>query len=311
MNIDNEDYEDDIEIDIVDDTPEEDQNRVPLPELTEEEQLAQAEEMDKYSSKRVKERYNQLTHRYHDERRAKEEAARRAEEATNFAKQVYEENKRLKDTLEWGRNEYYNEINARLDTAQQLAEKAYREAYEAGNTDDLIKAQNARDEIILKRAQMANMPAPVPQDKFEFSAREEPPQVISQPTPEPRPENNYQEDLQYENVPDIKAEEWAARNSWFGKDDEMTALALGVHKKLVSNGYDTDSDDYYAAIDQRMREVYPNKFGKPRPSPVAPAGRTTATKKVTLTKSQVDLAKKFRIPLEVYAKEYAKTMETK
>ena len=106
---------------------------------------------------------------------------------------------------------------------------------------------------------------------------------------------------------DAKAEEWAARNPWFGEDTEMTSLAYGLHSKLVNSGVDTQSDDYYAAIDKRMREVYPEYFGKAKKSsPVAPAGRSTSTKKVTLTATQVALAKRLGVSLEDYAKHAAK-----
>ena len=108
---------------------------------------------------------------------------------------------------------------------------------------------------------------------------------------------------------DVKAEEWAARNPWFGADEEMTSLAYGLHAKLVNSGVDPQSDDYYAAIDKRVRDVFPDYFGKQKPrtsSPVAPASRNTAGKKVTLTATQVALAKRLGVPLEQYAKHVAK-----
>ena len=110
---------------------------------------------------------------------------------------------------------------------------------------------------------------------------------------------------------DVKAEEWAAKNEWFGVDEEMTSLAYGLHSKLVNSGVDPTSDEYYTTIDKRMRDVFPEYFGKvkekPRTSsPVAPAGRTTASRKVTLNPHQVALAKKLGVPLAEYAKHVAK-----
>ena len=297
-----------IEIDIVDDTPEEDQGKQPLPPISDDELEKQRQEMDAYASKGVQERINKLTHHIHDERRAKEEAMRRAEAAEQFAKQVYEENQKYQDTLNWGRNEYFNEVNARLDLAQQLAEQGYRKAYEEGNTDEIIKAQQAMQDITVKRAQLANLPPPVPKEDFKFQEQQPIPDFQQQTYAQPQ-EPVYEEPLQEEIVPDIKVQEWTARNPWFGEDGdpEMTFAALGVHRSLVNRGVDTNSDEYYAALDQRMSQLYPEKLGKPRRSShVAPVGRTAATKKVTLTKAQEAFAKRFNIPLERMAREQIK-----
>ncbi len=307
--MDEENYEGtEIEIDIVDDTPEEDQGKQPLPPISDDDLEQQRKEMDAYASKGVQERINKLTHHIHDERRAKEEAMRRAEVAEQFAQQVYQENQKYQDTLNWGRNEYFNEVNARLDLAQQLAEQGYRKAYEEGNTDEIIKAQQAMQDITIKRAQLANLPPPVPKEDFKFQEQQPIPD-FQQQTYTQEPEYQYEEPLQEEIVPDIKVQEWTARNPWFGEDGdpEMTFAALGVHRTLVNRGVDTNSDEYYAALDQRMSQLYPEKLGKPRrSSQVAPVGRTAATKKVTLTKAQEAFAKRFNIPLERMAREQMK-----
>lgn len=307
--MDEENYEGtEIEIDIVDDTPEEDQGKQPLPPISDTELEQQRKEMDAYASKGVQERINKLTHHIHDERRAKEEALRRAEVAEQFANQIFQENQKYQDTLNWGRNEYFNEVNARLDLAQQLAEQGYRKAYEEGNTDEIIKAQQAMQDITIKRAQLANLPPPVPKDDFKFQPQQPIPDFQQQTYVQPQ-EPVYEEPLQEEFVPDIKVQEWTARNPWFGEDGdpEMTFAALGVHKSLINRGIDTNSDEYYAALDQRMSQLYPEKLGKPRrSSQVAPVGRTAATKKVTLTKAQEAFAKRFNIPLERMAREQMK-----
>jgi hypothetical protein len=119
--------------------------------------------------------------------------------------------------------------------------------------------------------------------------------------------------------PDAKASEWANENSWFGSDDEMTAYAMGVHSKLVKQGMDTTSDDYYETINSRMRNTFPEEFEGENEEPeakttkrqsnvVAPATRSTAPKKVRLTQTQVAIAKKLGVPLELYAQKVAEEM---
>lgn len=298
-----------FEINIVDDTPPEDQGRTALPPVTDEELQSQKQEMDSYS-KDVQKRIDKLTHHVHDERRAKEEAIRRAEAAEQFAKQVYEENQKYQDTLTWGRNEYFNEVNEKLNLSQQLAEQAYRKAYDEGNTDEIIKAQQLLQDITIKKSQLANMPPPVPRDDFKLPESQPIPDFTPQQQvrdPEPQYEAQYEPPLQEESEPDIKVQEWTARNPWFGPDDEMTMAALGVHKALYNRGIDTSSDEYYAALDSRMAELFPEKLGKPRrSSQVAPAGRTAATKKVTLSREQEAFAKKYNIPIERMAREQMK-----
>jgi len=282
------------EIEIVDDTPEEDRGRVPL--QTEEEE--HEEELDKHSLN-VKKRINQLSHKYHDERRAKEEALRQNEEAIRLARTVYEENERLKQTLSWGQQEYAREAEAKIEYAQKLAEDKYRKAYETGDTDGVLEAQRELNESAIQKAQLQNQIATAvqqtslqQQNNQVYSAPEQ--QYYEQPTPAPR---------------DSRAEYWASRNPWFGKDEEMTSFAYGLHQKLVNNGIDPTSEEYYQKIDSRMREVFPQNFQKSRKSSaVAPASRSTGSKKVTLTASQVAIAKRLGVPLETYAKYAAKEM---
>lgn len=281
------------EIEIVDDTPEEDRGRAPLKSEEEEHE----EELDKHSVN-VKKRINQLSHKYHDERRAKEEAIRQNEEAIRIAHTILEENKRLKSTLTWGQQEYVNEVNAKIDYAQKLAEDKYRRAYESGNTDELLAAQKEMQDVAIQKSRMDSFVPPVAEQSSlqTQEASVYTPQNVAPERPQAPPR-------------DEKAEEWAARNPWFGTDEEMSSLAYGLHAKLVNNGVDPQSDEYYVAIDKRMREVYPDYFGKTKPrasSPVAPASRNTAGRKVTLTATQVALAKRLGVPLEQYAKHVAK-----
>lgn len=284
-----------VEIEIVDDTPEEDKGREPLKAEKED---SHEDEIENYSEK-VKKRINQLNHRIHDERRAKEALARQNEEAIRLAQTVYQENERLKQTLSWGQQEYTREAEAKIDYAQKLAEDKYRRAYETGDTDGVLEAQRELNQAAIQKAQLQNqISAAIQQTALQqqnnavYSQPET--QSYEQPAPPPR---------------DYRAEDWASRNPWFGKDEEMTSFAYGLHQKLVNNGIDPTSDEYYQKIDSRVREVFPQNFQKSRKSSaVAPAARSTGSRKVTLTASQVAIAKRLGVPLEAYAKYAAKEM---
>jgi hypothetical protein len=124
--------------------------------------------------------------------------------------------------------------------------------------------------------------------------------------------------------PDEKASNWAKENTWFGSDEEMTAYAMGVHKKAINEGLDPSSDEYYEKINSRMRSTFSDYFGeeehqeeqetetkKRKSNVVAPATRSTSPKKVTLTRTQVAIAKKLGVPLELYAKKVAEEMRNR
>ena len=293
---------DDIEIEVVDDTPEPDRDRAPLKAVEPQEDEKQEEELDKYSES-VQKRMNQLTHRYHDERRAREAIERQNQEAIQLAQAVLAENERLQRAYQEGSQDYLKQVQYKIEYAQKLADDKFRKAYEAGDTEGLIEAQKLRDDIALERARLENLNFAPPQQNA-LQTEQQP--VYNQPTVEPQRPQAPQRDE--------KAEDWAAKNPWFGADEEMTSLAYGLHSKLVKSGIDPTSDEYYATIDKRMRDVFPDYFGKPKEkpkasSPVAPAGRTTAGKKMTLTATQVALAKKLGVSLESYAKHVAKLQE--
>ena len=292
-----------VEIEIVDDTPPQDKNRKPLqaePPQESEGDDEQEFELDNYSDK-VKKRINQLSHKYHDERRAKESVLRQQEEALRYAQAVRAENERLQQTLAMGYQEYAKEAQSSIESQEKLAEDKYRRAADTGDTDSMLAAQKELSALALKKDRLLNMQPP---QQAPLQSQQQPvyneTNVVSRPPQAPQR--------------DEKAEDWAAKNPWFGADEEMTSLAYGLHSKLVKSGIDPTSDEYYATIDKRMRDVFPDYFGKPKEkpkasSPVAPAGRTTAGKKMTLTATQVALAKKLGVPLEQYAKHVAKLQE--
>jgi hypothetical protein len=294
---------DDIEIEVVDDTPEQDRGKTPLKEEAVQQENAQEEEMDRVASDSVQKRMNQLTHRYHDERRAREALERQNQEAIQLAQAVLADYERIQKAYEAGGEFTRKQWEDKISYAQRFADDKFRKAYEAGDTEGLLEAQKIRDEVALERARLENANFALPQQNALQTERQP---VYNQPTVEPQRPQAPQRDE--------RAEDWAAKNPWFGADEEMTSLAYGLHSKLVKTGIDPTSDEYYATIDKRMRDVFPDYFGKPKEkpkasSPVAPAGRTTAGKKMTLTATQVALAKKLGVSLEQYAKHVAKLQE--
>jgi hypothetical protein len=284
-----------LEIEVVDDTPEKDRGREasePPAEVTD-------EEIEKYSES-VQKRIKHLSKGYHDERRAKEAAAREKEEALRFAQQVYEENKKLKT--------YANQSNRTATEANKSAAEAelaqarakFKKAYEDGDADLLAAAQEEIADAKIKINRVQEKLVEIPD---EDTLQRENKRVYSEPEP-----------AQYR--PDPKAQAWQRQNSWFGSDEEMTSFALGVHEKLVKQGVDAESDEYYEKLNRRIRQVFPESFDdevveeKPKKAKpanvVAPATRSTAPKKIVLTQTQVAFAKRIGVPLEDYAKEIAK-----
>ena len=291
--------EDDIDLEITeDDIPVADRGKEPLPKEKVEE--LENDTLEDYSE-RVKQRMAQLKKVWHDERRAKESADRERHEAIKFAQQISEENKRLKTTLTSGEETYIQTLKNALEQQLDSAKRDYREAYNAGETDQIIEAQQKMND-----AQMRLSQAQQYEPRFKNTLQEpEKPVYIQQ---------NEQRSFK----PDDKAAAWQEKNDWFGKDEEMTSLALGVHEKLVRSGISPTSDEYYRRIDSTMQKRFPENFGdatldedqpaeRTKPSNVvAPATRSTAPKKVRLTKTQVALAKKFGLTPEQYARETLK-----
>ena len=280
--------EDEIDIEVVDDTPKKDRGKkpsTPPDELTD-------DELESYSEK-VRKRLQHFSKGYHDQRRAAEQAAREKAELEAFTARLVEENKKLKGTV--GENQ-----KAMLEQAKKMAEREleeakakFKSAYDAGESEAVVAAQEELTTAKLKSERVNNLKLPALQE----SETEVQPQSSAPPV-------------------DDRAVKWQQDNSWFGQDDEMTAFALGLHQKLVKQGIDPRSDDYYEKINSRMRQVFPDSFDdvedepeEPKPrrktNVVAPATRSTAPKKIVLTQTQVALAKRLGVPLEEYAKQVA------
>lgn len=280
----------DIEIEIEDDTPEEDKGRQPMPkEIVDDLDRDELEEYDEG----VKQKLKQLKKVWHDERRAKEQLAREQEEALAIARRLYEENQKLRSAYSTGEKEYISTAQTNAQMEMDAARRAYREAYESGDTDGVIAAQekmNLAQLKVLRAENLKETPLQEPEDIVQQRREERPvqPQAVQ---------------------PDRKAQAWQERNSWFGKDEEMTAAALGLHQKLVNSGVEVGSDEYYSTLDKTMRTRFSEHFGEPKAKPrtvVAPATRSTSSNKIRLTQSQVQIAKKFGLTPEVYAREVLK-----
>ena len=294
----------DLEIEIEDDTPEEDRGKTPSdPKFVEE---LDKDELDEYSTA-AKQKIAAFKKVYHDERRAKEAADREREEAIEVAKKLFEENKALKGRVNNTEGFAINSIKSNAHAALEKAKREYRDAYESGDTDKIIEAQEAMTE-----AKMSISQAETAEHNFKNRPVQEEEFVVQTPQRPKQPTR------------DQKFEKWRERNSWIDSDSEMRALAMGTHERLVAEngaGYAT-TDEYYKRIDATMRKRFPERFeedegteveidSKPpartKPSVVvAPASRSTASKKLKLKPSQVDLARKLGITPEQYAKEVLK-----
>tara|TARA_Y100000385_G_scaffold49992_1_gene46782 strand:- start:5972 stop:6898 length:927 start_codon:yes stop_codon:yes gene_type:complete len=282
-----------FEVDIIDDTPEEDKPR------RAEDAEAQIPEDDEIASygENVQKRIKQLKFEFHEERRRKEEAARLQDEAVDYARKIYEENQKLRKTLEEGEGVLVQQAKGRVEAELERAKSAYKQAYEVGDPDKLIEAQEQLNNLQNEKFRVESY-KPKQQE-----VQEEPVQLQQKPkVPEP----------------DAKTKAWAAKNEWFGNDSEMTGYAFGVHESLVKQGINPQSqaDEYYNRIDDSMRQRFPDKFGEQQVeaapvrqtgSVVAPAGRSAKKpRRVQLTSTQVALAKRLGLSAEQYAAQLLK-----
>ena len=274
--------EPEVEVEVYDDTPKADRNRKPSepPADVTEEELAD------YSEK-VQKRIKHFSKGYHDERRAKEAAQRERDELERYVKSVLDENKDLKNTVEQNREVLLEQAKKSTTAELEQAKQQYKDAYEAGDTDRVLEAQESLTSAKIRSDKL---------DNFELSPLQEEETPV-QPQLEPL---------------DQRASEWKRDNPWFEDDVEMRTVALGVHHKLISQGVSPQSDQYYETINARMRKIYPEYFGveevekpKPRSNVVAPAARSTSPKKVKLSLSAQAIARRLGVPYDEYAKQQA------
>jgi len=295
--------EPEFQVQVEDDTPPEDRGRKPLPKEVVDE--LEKDDLEEYSEK-VKKRLSQMKKVWHDERREKERAFREKEEALRFAQLREQEIRQLKHRLGNGEKAYLQEVTKAATNDLATAKERLKQAYEAGDAEKITDAQEALTEAKFKIKQYENFR---PSLQEEDTGVQQTQQYQVPPAPQP--------------VIDPKAEAWKEKNPWFGTDEEMTALALGLHEKLVRSGIDPRSDEYYDRVNTTMKKRFPEAFEdaeeertqtkeaeKPaRTKPanvVAPVTRSSGPRQIRLTPTQVALAKKLGLSNEQYARELMK-----
>ena len=276
--------EDKVEVEVYDDTPKADRNRKPSEAPAD----VTDEELESYS-KRVQDRLKHFSKSYHDERRAKEAAQREREELEQYAQQLINENKDLKGTVNRNQEALLEQAKRATESELEAAKQTYKEAYESGEADRVVDAQEALTNAKIRSDRL---------DNFELSPLQEEETTVQQPR-----------------VADPRADKWASDNPWFRENQEMRDVAMAIHQSLMRNNITPQADNYYEEIDSRMRSFYPNYFNdgeieevekpKPRSNVVAPAARSTSPKKVRLSQSAQAIAKRLGVPLEEYAKQMA------
>ena len=286
-----------VEIEIVDDTPEEDRDRPRRAEGSEPD-VPDEDEIASYSEN-VQKRLKKMKWEYHEERRAKEEAARLQEEAIKYAQTIKEENDKLKAALEENEGLVVSQAKSRLESQLAQVKAKLKEAHETGDTDGLIAAQEALGKLQIEQGRIAS---------YKPKKREAQPEFTPPPAPEAAPEIQ---------KPPQRALDWAEDNKWFGSDKRMTGFAYGVHEELIQNGVDGNSEEYYNQIDAAMKQAFPDKFEVAAEEPasqqqktgnvVAPTSRTTKKpRKVKLTPTAAALAKRLGLTPEQYAAQLMK-----
>ena len=269
-------------------------------EVQEAGQAPKESELDEYSD-RVKKRIDKLTARLR-------ETQRREEAAVAYARSVQQRAQQLEERYKHSDAERVNATRTNLETQVVTLKQIIRKAREEGDIDTETEAQERLTNALYEQRRLAEMRAAQPAQQMETQQ-----QQYAQPQPQ-----QYAQPQQQRPRPDPKAEDWADRNPWFGKDVAMTHAAQGIHIHLVKDEqFDPTSDEYYDELDRRMRENFPHKFVESNASApaarasrpvqtVAPASRSTgvnnARRTIKLTPSQVAIAKRLGVPLEEYAK---------
>ena len=282
------------EIEIEDDTPEEDRGREAMPQHIV--QDLENDELDNYDAK-TKEKIKQLRKVWHDERREKESAQREHQETLRLAQGLLNENRRVNGVITSGEREYVESVKTTAQLELDVAKRAVKDAYESGDSQGLVNAQERMNFANMKLVQAHNLQLgtlQTPENAMQHAQHK-----ISQPQ------------VQQANPPSQKAIAWVERNStWFQKDEEMTGAALGLNSKLLAEGYDAESDEFYSILDKTIRKRFSERFTRAKNSSVvAPSMRSSGAKKIKLSTTQMSLVKKLGITPQQYANELAKLGE--
>ena len=259
------------------------------------EESASQGEMDDYG-KKVQSRIDKLTKKLR-------ESERREQAAIEFAQGLQQEQTKLQQKTRQLDTGYVNEFASRVEAQTAEAKKQLKDAMDTGDIDAQVEAQQKIARLAVDADRAKKSLDQRERLKKEMEARGVDPNQPQMPVQQPQPQAP-----QPAAPPDPKAENWAEKNDWFGTDEPMTLTSFSIHRKLVEEGFDTKSDEYYSEIDKRMRETFPHKFEQVSTptQTVASASRSTQPAKrqgtVRLTPSQVAIAKKLGVPLSEYAK---------
>lgn len=299
--------EDEVEIEVLDDVPEEDvRDARPAGDRLDVDGDEFEQEIQDYSENAQK-RIKAVKYEFHEERRAKEAAERQSAEAVRYAEQVAADNQALKQSLENSNTVLIEQYGARTDAELDKARSEFKDAYEGGDTDALLAAQENLSKL---HAQNVHRLASAPRPQVSAQAPAQVPQQASQAVA----------------PPDTRASKWMHENSWFqaAGNEDMTGYAIGLHEKLVKSGLDPRvHEDYYIKIDQGMRTVFPDRFSegdlggvgvdapaanspKKKPPVGGPSRGGKPPRKVQLTTTQVALAKRLGLSNKQYAAQVAK-----
>jgi hypothetical protein len=304
--------EDEVEVEVLDDTPEDDIREArPAADRVDVDSDEFEQEVKEYSDNAQK-RIKAVKFEFHEERRAKEAAVRANEEAVRYAEQVAQDNQNLRQSLDNSNTVLIEQYGARTDAELESARSEFKEAYEGGDTDALLAAQEK-----LTKVQAERMARPVaPQQGPQQAALQQQQRVAQQQVAQ-----------QQANPPDSRAMEWIRRNPWFQQNgnEDMTGYAVGLHQKLVAGGLNpTIHEEYYKKIDEGMRTVFPDKFTsdgdlggdgdnsfvvtqkRKKPPVGGPSRGGKPPRKVQLTTTQVSLAKRLGLTNKQYAAQVAK-----
>lgn len=292
--------EEEVEIEVVDDTPVADRGRIPseAPEDVTDEELAN------YSAK-VRNRIKHFNKGYHDERRAKDEAKRESQELQTLVQSLMEQNKGLKTTVDKSQTVLLKQARTSLGADLNKARVDYKQAYEDGNSDALLAAQEALEAAKEGTRRLDTL------EQGTLQKRED--EVQQQHSPREGANKPLRAKA------DPRATDWQAKNTWFGdeKHEPETAFALAIHKRLVSTeGVAADTDEYYSRLNESMQGKFPELFGAPKKvretrststtsNVVAPASRSIAPRKVKLTKTALALSKRLGLTPAQYANQAA------
>jgi hypothetical protein len=257
-------------------------------EIIEEKDEEKKDELEDYSAG-VKTRIDKLTKRMREEERQKQSAV-------EFAENVKKENESLKNRLQNLDKGYQEEFGGRIDSQIDSAKRAMKDAHESGDADKMVEAQEALATLAVEKGKI----------KKPIAAEAQQP-VNQQPVPQ-----QVQQPQQTQQPPDPKAEAWANKNEWFGQDEVMTYASFGIHRRLIEDeGFDPQSEAYYAELDKRLASEFPHKLGtqttnggsrKVASAETSRSRNKGGRKSVRLSPSQVAIAKKLGVPLEEYAK---------